>query len=360
MKICIPGVNKILGTFSSCSCGPALCTLDKKELFAEFEIRDDNTVKACLVKTGECKKFALSNAKVKKEDKWFNAIKGVYLHMMKKYPDIKCFDVTLDGDLLDCEGFVVSTAVALATVKALDKTMKLGLTNEDIVSCVSNSLNSVGMVGSLGNIITMLYGSYGSFVLYNGVSNKYSILDNPFKGSEYQMIIVDGHVPVASLREEALFYAEATENAIKKYCRAHGCRYVNFGDSGFKENLSELQLDEDEKRLFKYLCEENRAAFNVEEVIKNKDIAGLGKIFDKVRQTYNENLDMVCPENEWLVKRAYENPGCLGACLFFEGYSTKAVAIVKKEYMSEYEKHIEDYQHIFGFDVTTDVFGENV
>lgn len=358
MKISVSGVNKILGTLISCKNGPAVCIPSKNVLNAEFNLRDDASVRGCLLKTGECKKFSLPvNSKIKKEDKWFNAVKGVYLVLSKTNDNLPAFDISLDGSLLDCEGHVVASAITYATICAMNNYLKLNLSKDEMLHLVDSALRAISEEANLSEVITMLNSDTEGLVIYNGVTKKYEIADNPFVGSDYAMIIVDGHVPVSSLREEVRSLEKELRKVCDKYAEKYCCPVIDFASSDFKDNL--LSFNSDEKRIFKFLYEEHRAAYNIQSLIHQQDIFALGRILDRVRSAFEDNLDMICPEIEWIVKRAYETSGCVGSCIFFEGFCAKAIVILRKSSVEAFKSRTSDYPHIFGFDIDYEIVGSN-
>jgi len=355
--VTVPGVNKILGTFSSCSKGPAVCTLGSSELVVSFEKRNDSYVKVCLTKTGECKKFQLSSIRIKKEDKWCNVVKGVYIIMSQRYQNLPCYDIDLDGSLLECEGHVMYSAVALATVKALDKTMGLKLSQDDFVKLANDALVSISEAGNLVNLIAMTHLKKGQFVIFDGAKQTFKIFENPFASTPYSLVIADGHIPVGPLKEEVTTKEKEILSANQAFMDMYvGCSILQLNGPDLRDKIS--SFDEDVKRYCTYLFEEARSVMNVEAIFEKKDIAALGNIFSKVKTTSDDNLEVICPEIDWIIKRSNETSGCIGACAFYEGYKTKAAILCKNENIAQLTRNVEDYQHIFGFNITSEVIGD--
>lgn len=353
ITVSVPGVNKILGTFVSCCKGPAVCILDKTTLEATFTPRNDGIVKACIAKTGECKKYQLGSNKFKKEDKWFNAVKCVFIVLEKDHPNLNGYDITIDGDVLECEGHIVFSSIAVATVRALNELMSLNLSNDQIAIIADSALRMFSESGNLADIYTMLNAKKGDFLIFNGLTREYIIANNPFVDSDYSLLLVDGHVPVSALRDEARSKEFEIYQAIKQYCEAYDVNCINFNSPEFLDRV--YSFDEETKRLFKYMYEQHRAAINVVDILKKKDIPAFGKLLEKVRHSADEYLDLICPEMEWVIKRAIAQPGYLGSCLFYEGYSTKVAVVMKSDAVEGLKAYAEEYQHIFGFTMTGQV-----
>jgi len=357
ISIKIPGVSKILGSFSSSCKGPAVCTPDNIELVANFTDRDDGFVRVCLIKTGECKKFQLNTYKFKKEDKWCNAVKGVYATMSKSYGLLPCFDIDIDGELIDCEGHIVLSAVTLATIQAINKKKKLGLESEEILKIAAEAMHTINEDGNLVDVVTMLFVKRGQFVFFDGLTQKYKIIDNPFTGTPYSMILLDPHIPVSALRDEVADKEKEIYDANHAFNEIYtGCSVVQLSSADFRERIS--SFDEDVKKYCTYLFDEARAAVSAQVVLETKNLYALESMFAKIKRTIDENLEFICPEINWLVKRAYENPGCIGSCPVFEGYKTRAVVVMKNTCIPQLEEHAAEYQHVFGFTITADIIGD--
>lgn len=356
IKVTVPGVNKILGTFTTCTKGPAVCIVDRRKIEVSFEERNDSMVRACLVKTGECKKLQLGTIKTKKDDKWFNAVKGVYIVLQQQFKTLPAYDITIDGDLIDCDGHVVLSAIAVAVAKVLGKRMKLECDIDSVAKLANEALKAVSENGNMSDIITMLVNDPGKFVVYDGLKKKYSVIDSPFKGSGYSLLLLDGHVPIAALKDDAIAYSKEISSTWNAYYSKFSCHFIDFSDAEFAEML--VDFNEGEKTICRYLYEEHKAAVNIEDILRNKDIPAFAKALDRVRISTSENLDVAFPEMEWVVKRACEIKGCVGSCIFFEGYTTKAAVVIKNDMIDQLRSHGVDYEHIFGFKLSAIVIGD--
>jgi galactokinase len=75
----------------------------------------------------------------------------------------------------------------------------------------------------------------------------------------------------------------------------------------------------------------------------------IGKSLTKVGKLFRDDLEITCPELDWLIKRALEVPSCIGASFVFNGDNVYAIVLGIKKDSPLYEAKLEDYERIFGF-----------
>ena len=62
-----------------------------------------------------------------------------------------------------------------------------------------------------------------------------------------------------------------------------------------------------------------------------------------------DDLELSCPEMEWMVKRASEVPACHGSTILFNGVNTLVLLVMDRSSVPLYMARLEEYEHIFGF-----------
>ena len=62
-----------------------------------------------------------------------------------------------------------------------------------------------------------------------------------------------------------------------------------------------------------------------------------------------DDLEISCPEIDWLIKRALEVPGCYGVSLAFNGDNIYVALLLEDAARLLYNAKLEDYERIFGF-----------
>ena len=62
-----------------------------------------------------------------------------------------------------------------------------------------------------------------------------------------------------------------------------------------------------------------------------------------------DDLELSCPEMEWLAKRASEVPAFHGSTVLFNGVNTPVLLIMDRTSVPLYMAKLEEYEHIFGF-----------
>lgn len=356
-RVQVPGVNRILGFFADFSKGYDICVSSDKSLVVDCTPRTDGIVRACMVKNNEQKKFSVSNTKTKKDDKWGNAIKGVYSALATGRENLPGMDMMIDGSIVECEGTILSSALAIATVKAVNTIAKLGLDENTMVRTAFSVCFNLPESCSYSEIITMMYGKPGHFFCSDHTKRCYSILENPFVGTDYSLVIIEAGVPGAFLKEEISYRYKEISRALSCYRDAAKCVFF---DKLKRSDIQDivLPMDDDTRRVIKMLYEEFNITKDAEALLRKKDCFAFGKILGDTYKNVRENLDSSCPEAEWLAKRAFETHKCPGTCIFYEGYVGKVVAVMENNAIKEYTNLFTDYQHIFGFAPHISVYGD--
>ena len=62
-----------------------------------------------------------------------------------------------------------------------------------------------------------------------------------------------------------------------------------------------------------------------------------------------DDLELSCPEMDWMVKRAGEVPACYGSSVLFNGVNTYVLVVMDRSSVPPYMAKLEDYERIFGF-----------
>ena len=341
--VAVPSVNRFLGAFADLYKGVSLCSQGNDILYIALSQRKDGQVISSNCFTGEHKKFQFSNIKHKKEEKWLNYVKGSLSVLEQSFKNFSGLTITLDGNLLQCENSMVYAAITVGMVFGLNSLYKLKKDKAGMYElCKEVFTGFCTEVPPFVNLMTMLFAEKDKFISIDLDRESYASVPNPFKKSEYTMLIVDGNIPSAAMKEELDYTQDILKRAIEHY-RAQNNRF------NIKQ-YTECNLNEEDRRLINYLFNEYKISMSSENAFSLGDFPLIGKLFSKMEKGIKDDLELTCPEIDWLIKRSSENPVCLGSAMITNGLGGLIAIVIKSSEIESYTSHLEEYGHIFGFD----------
>lgn len=352
----VPGAITFLGEFAEYCDGYALCGTGWTDLTVCVSQRDDNIVKIFNTFTGDHKKFALSGVKYRKEDRWGNYIKGIIYEVLQIRKQITGFDITLEGSVLAGDGTLVSSAVGVGLMMALNEILGLGLDRKSIAAaCYKSSYQFCNEIASHAVILTMLFAEKDKLLFYDVKKQEYKLLDNPFANGQNCALLIDSNIPAIAMREELVHHHAKVKSSIGRLRNSypHGS-LRDYPISDISDRIT--PLDEESRRVCSYVLDELHTTALVDRLFKIKDAFQIGKAVGKIGKGLRDTLELSCPELDWLMKRASEVAGCSGSATVFTGDSGFVLLIISNTAVQSYLDKLENYEHIFGFKAKAQIY----
>ncbi len=351
----VPGVNRYTGVFAECSSGKVLCSVNNLSLFIAISKRTDGLLFCTNCLTGEHKKFQSSSLKYKKEDKWGNYVKAVFVALEKKIKNFRGVTITLEGLLLSADYDTVRSAIALGVLSVVKKLFGVSLDHAEMRQILYSVFGTFCLeTVPQANLLTLLYAKKNSFVLVDLETAEYKVLSNPFKKtSEYGFYVLDGKVPPGPVREELQSIRDSLNVSMKEfrlYFKKNS--FKNFDINRLKSMLfmgGEASFGSEHRKLCRYMYSEQRNTEDIEAAIENKDVVRFGKVLSRNQKDIKEGLELICPEIDWIVKRLLDEPACTGAGFASNGTSGVVAFVMKNAELDSFREKIQMYEHIFGF-----------
>ena len=349
VKVRVPGVSTVIGEFSQHCQGNVLCFANSQSLTVRLSESPDTQVHIFNSFTGDKKKFSLANIKFRKEDKWCNSAKGVYYNLIEEGFKPKAFEIALEGEVLRSDGPMLAAAISVGICLALRKAMSLGISDNQLallcykvctMFCSENTKYSM--------IKTMLDAETGKYLLFDLGTMSYTEIDDPFPGSRQRMLMVDCRIPPDAMREEIRHRHEQTSAAFRLLReKAPHFPIRDFPISELRDRM--IPVDEETRRICSAVLEDSMAAEGMRKAFERKDCIQIGRSLGKNGKMIRDDLELSCPEMDWMVKRASEVPLCYGAGVLFNGISAYVLLVMEESSIELYKAKLEDYEHIFGF-----------
>ena len=345
----VPGVSTVMGEFSQHCKGNVLCFANNQNLTVKLSDSSDSQVHIFNSFTGDRKKFSLANIKFRKEDKWCNSAKGVYFNLMEEGIKPKAYQIVLDGEVLRSDGPMLTAAISVGISLALRKAMNLDLSDNRLaLLCYKVCTLFCSENTKYSTIITMLDAKEGNFILFDLGTMAYTEIGDPFPGSKQRMLMVDCRIPPDAMREEIRHRHEQTSDAFRLLRdKAPRLPIRDFPVSELRDRM--IPVDEETRRICSTVLEDSMAAAGMQRVFERKDCIQIGRSLGKNGKMIRDDLELSCPEMDWMVKRASEVPLCYGAGVLFNGISAYVLLVIEESSIDLYKAKLEDYEHIFGF-----------
>lgn len=344
----VPGVTTFAGEFSMYCQGYALCGTNDKELIVSLSRRSDSFIRVLNTVSNDRKKFGLTGIKYRKEDRWGNYVKGMILEL-QRFLDIPGLNVTLGGNLLNCDGKVLSAALGVGIGTALYSLMGKEPNYSIIASCCwQSSSKFCGELFNLHLVTAMLYSKKDCYMLFDTCTATFKLLPNPFENSSFSLVLANGNIPPLAMREELYGKHELVQDIMEKLSLLYPkVRFRDFPVDELSDRL--LPVEEETRIIGGYVFEEREITLLLEKAFINRDPIQIGKILARLGKGLRDKLELTCPELDWLSKRSLETTGCLGSSIVYNGGGGYIAMVMGTSSVKKYASKIDEYEKIFGF-----------
>ena len=349
MTIKVPDVTTVLGLFSQYCNGRSLCCTNGNALMVSVSPSQDGQVHMFNALSNDRKRFSLNALKVRKEDKWGNYVKGVYYNLNEKGIRAGAVNICFYGPVLRGDNASLAGAISVGVCLALRELFSFELSDSEIESlCLRSCTTYCSEQTRFSSIVTAMEAREGQFLLFDLNSMTFRYIDSPFGNGIFSILAVDCKIPPSAMREEVLHRQLQVRNAFDVLKRTAGhasLRDIRISD--LRERV--IPVDETTRRLCASVLEESAAAAAMQNLFPAHDFVQIGKVFSRIGKIMRDDMELSCPEIDWLIKRALEMPGCHGASMVFNGDNTYIALALEDSAVPAYTRRFEDYERIFGF-----------
>ena len=345
----VPGVSTILGEFSQHCQGRVLCCANSQILTLKLSDSPDNQIHILNTLTGDKKRFSMTGLKYRKEDKWGNYAKGIYYQLVDAGFSPKVFDMVLEGEMLRSDGPMLAAAISVGICLAQKKSGSIRISESEMAMLCYKACTSFCSENTKYSIVrTMLEAQEGRYLLFDLGSLSFLYLEDPFRDGSQCMLAVDCNIPSDAMREETRLRHRQTAEAFS-LLRAKAPQFSirDFPISELKDRL--IPIEEEARRLCAAVLEDSSTAAAMQRLFERRDCIQIGKNLGRIGKLLRDDLELSCPEMDWMVKRAGEVPSCYGSTVLFDGVNTLVLLVMDRSSVPMYLAKMEDYERIFGF-----------
>ncbi len=347
--VSVPQPTTLVGCFSEYIKGWSLICNTADGIILTLSKREDTVVRVINTAKQDKKKFLTTNIRYRREDKWANAVKSVYLALEREGVKAPGINLLLSGQGCVSGGDGLFSQIYVGLIVALDSLLSLGYSRDKIFETALSaaSLSSPQDTARIRDIWVLTYGEKDHVYLYDGKTGK-------VKGAEYRIspeesYIFDSSLPYSVLTPE---YDEFRENlpglvstVTAKLPKGMELRSLSEKDVRYYSS----GLIDYEKRCLVFLILSSEYARKAFECIERGEGTALGRILSQAQRSMVMNAELTCPELDWIFRRCRESKSVIGMASISIGTAGSFLCIVDQKSAFPDNQKVEEYERIFGF-----------
>lgn len=342
-----PGVVNLMGEHTDFHEGYVLQIGLHLSVRIAISKRSDTSLRFYSVDLNERKRTTIANLKYKREDRWANYLKGVLYEIMQIGSGFKGMNITIMGSIPRDIGLGSSAALGVGTALAVRKAFNLDL--EDIQVVQLSYLSETAFMGKREKItdhLTTFFAKKGNALFIDLRSLDFQQIPVKFKG--LALVLTESGVKQTGVQEEIGDRYETCHQSVEMLRDRINQRSLrDLTTQDLRQGMG--LLPESSRRLCLHVVQENQRVKDARTLLKKGDGQGFGKMMYRSHESLRDNFEVSCPEIDWLVKRASEVEGFYGSRLLGPGFGGCTLSICEKSALPEFEKRLDEYEHIFGF-----------
>lgn len=342
-----PGLVNLLGGHTEYNDGYVLQAALKQSVYVAASPRDDNSLRFFAADYAERKRTTVPNLKFKREDRWANYIKGICNSYMQYGYELKGMNFTISSEVPACVGLATSAAIEIATAEVIRSFYKFDVSDTQFIQIANRVENDfMNLHHPLKSPLGCLFAKTGTAMYLDMRTLEMDYI--PLNFDDYCFLITNSNLPLISPVEEVMHRREKCKECVTLLNQKKaGTALRDYTESDLKGGMG--LVPEPMRRLCTHVVAENNKVLDGVKVLKKGDLESFGKIMNRSHESLRDNYEVSCPELDWLIKRAWETDGVLGARMNGPGFCGCTITLIRKDKIDNYASQIENYDHIFGF-----------
>ena len=320
--------------------------------------RDDTTVKFYFHQLKERKKTSLTSLKMKKEDRWANAVKAIVYGFTSGGFTLGGMNITIYSETIPSAGFGITTAAKAAAAVAIKNLFNLNCSDMELLQVIERGNRRFLQSNNyIADNFAALFSKKGNIIVTDHFKNSWDYV--PFNFEDKKILLVDTKVPRVSVWNEetlhepqyALIMGDMRERKANVY---GGWRYID-DVTDINEQLS--VVSEDVRRKLLSVLYEHNDVLEAREGIEKGDFFKFARAVNHSHESMRDMFNISCPEIDWILKRVNElepnldfvrNPVTCGR-ITGKGFGRCLYAIMREGDIENFRKKITEFEKIFGF-----------
>jgi galactokinase len=342
-----PGRIHFLGEHGSPFAGLYLSAAIDRWIKVAVNSRKDNSLRFYAADLSERKRTTLVNLKYKREDRWANYIK-VAIHVFTELGySFKGLNFTIVGNIPQQIGLGASSAIEVAAAVALRELLHAKVSDKNLIKQLAAShLAFFEDSPPVADYLIGLSARNNQLLLVDEPGMTAAKIKSPF--SRCKFILMDSRVPQLGVQAELEARREALKSGLEMLAQGReGASFREFAAMDLMDSMGDFP--EEIRRRSLHVVQEIRRVLDAGDCLARADLAGFSRLIFHSHESLRNLYEVSCPEIDWMVKRAQETAGVLGARMTGQGFGGCTYTIIKNEAVNGYRERLDDYERIFGF-----------
>lgn len=327
-------------------------------VYVAISKRDDSVLKFYFHQLNERKRANIGSLKLKKEDRWANAIKSVIYGFISAGFSLGGMEISVYSEILPSAGFGITTAVKAASAIAIKELFEVPFTDSQILQVLERgNKRFLQQNNYLADNFSALFSKKNNFIITDYTKNTWDYV--PFNFNNKKIFLVDTKVPRVSLWNEdviheprnALFMGDLKEHKPNVY---GGWQYIN--------NINDINevlepLSEEDRRRLVCIIKEHEYLLNAVDGLSKDDFFKFSRAVNLSHEGMRDLYEISCPEIDWILKRINELEPNLEmitksvSCgrITGKGFGRCLYAIIRSSDEEKFRAKLAEFEKIFGY-----------
>ncbi|MCF8001303.1 MAG: galactokinase [Halanaerobiales bacterium] len=337
-----PGRVNLIGEHTDYNDGFVLPIAIDKKIYSYLQLRDDEKTKLYSIDFDLSFETTVEKLKFNKNDSWSNYIIGVVSELKKEGYNPNGFNMVFTGDIPIGAGLSSSAALEVVTAFGLDDLNNFNIDpfKKAIIAQKAEN-NFVGVnCGIMDQYISAL-GEKDKALLIDCESIEHE--EVPFKNKDYEILIIDSKVERGLIDSKYNERREQCDNVVKFFKENVGEEVESLRDVNINElfRYQNKLKDLDYKRATHVLTE-NRRVLKFSEHLENQEYNKAGRLMYASHLSLKDEFEVSIEELDFLVEKAMDQKGVLGARMTGAGFGGCTVNLIKTANKEEIIESLKD------------------
>ncbi|MFW6249760.1 MAG: galactokinase [Alkalispirochaetaceae bacterium] len=348
-----PTVATLLGALGAYNDGVSLRLVTPPSVRVALRPRDDSVVRFSAPDLKERKRASLSTIRGRKEDRWARLPKAMVQLLASEGLVTQGADITLQSDAPPGCGLSLTSAYSVALIEALTKVSGRELSTVEVLDLVGR-LGKHYLKRTPSETLRLKESAELQKIAEPGRIYACDSRRGVIEGCDWHS--VEGHEVVLISAGVPQFSDDMSLQEIENFQRealvSLGERRPGVSLRDYRvEDLEEIReaLSDAARRAATFVVGENGRVEEARELLLAGDLEGVGNLLSVSHGSLRENLDLSCPEIDWLVKRGQRVEGVVGMRIHGLAYGGAALALLRPGALDRLVEAIDEYSRIFGF-----------
>ncbi len=327
-------------------------------VYVAISKRDDTSIKFYFHQLNERKKASLTSLKMKKEDRWANAVKAIVYGFTSGGFTLGGMNITIYSEIIPSAGFGITTAIKASAAVAIKNLFNLNCSDMELLQVIERGNRRFLQNNNyIADNFAALFSKKNNIIVTDHFKNTWDYV--PFNFEDKKVLLVDTKVPRVTVWNEeslhepqyALIMGDLRERKQNVY---GGWRYID-DVTDINEQLS--VVSEDIRRKLLSVLYEHNDVLDAREGIEKGDFFKFARSVNHSHETMRDMFNISCPEIDWILKRVNElepnldfvrNPVTCGR-ITGKGFGRCLYAIMREGDVENFKAKITEFEKIFGF-----------